>query len=123
MLSRRIHGSRLNESSRCIPLNTNSGYARTNLNRRTPAQFMHGRSTREEVILDFGEPDGIWRIGLELAYCSAKAAPCGFWWQRQRLVEGRPAVPFTKIAFTFLTMEHAEAGRIVPLVQQRAANS
>jgi len=55
-----------------IPLNTNSGYARTNVDRHTNERFVPGRTTREDVIIALGEPDAVSRDERELAYRSEK---------------------------------------------------
>lgn len=49
-----------------------SGYARTNLDRRLSQQFIPGQTTREEIILKLGEPDAISRDERHLAYRSEK---------------------------------------------------
>ena len=56
---------------------SDSGYARTNLDRHPEAEFMRGRTTREDVILTLGEPDAISRDEHELAYRSEKVMA---WW-------------------------------------------
>jgi outer membrane protein assembly factor BamE (lipoprotein component of BamABCDE complex) len=56
---------------------TDSGYARTNLDRHTPEQFTPGMATREDVVLALGEPDAVSWDECQLAYRSEKVV--GFW--------------------------------------------
>lgn len=67
-------------TSGCIVIPTpefNSGAARANINKKTPARFEPGTTTREDVILSLGEPDVVSPDERKLAYRSEKV--CGFW--------------------------------------------
>jgi hypothetical protein len=55
-----------------IPLNTDSHYARTNVNQHTSEQFAPGQTTRGDVILALGEPDAASMDEHQLAYRSEK---------------------------------------------------
>lgn len=55
-----------------IPLNRNSGNARTNLQGQSPKRFVPGQTTRAEVILALGEPDAVSSDERQLAYRSEK---------------------------------------------------
>ena len=55
-----------------IPLNRNSGSARTNLQGQSRQRFVPGQTTRAEVILALGEPDAASSDESQLAYRSEK---------------------------------------------------
>ena len=60
-----------------IPMNYDSGAARTNVNDHVQKQFTAGQNLREDVLLTLGEPDAISRDERNLAYRSEKVAA---WW-------------------------------------------
>ena len=49
-----------------------SGYARTNVNQHAQEQFVPGKTTREDIIMAFGEPDAVSMDEHHLAYRSEK---------------------------------------------------
>ncbi len=64
----------------CLMLPTpefNSGSARANISKKTPQQFVPGKTTRVEVVLALGEPDAVAPNECKLAYRSEKV--CGLW--------------------------------------------
>jgi hypothetical protein len=54
-----------------------SGQARANISKKTPACFRTSQSTRAEVVLALGEPDAVSPDECKLIYRSEKI--CGFW--------------------------------------------
>jgi hypothetical protein len=67
-------------TSGCLILPTpefNSGKARANITKKTPARFELGKTTRAEVVLGLGEPDAVSPDESKLAYRSEKI--CGLW--------------------------------------------
>ena len=56
---------------------SDSGYARTNVDRHTPEQFTPGVTTRQDVIMALGEPDAVSWDECQLAYRSEKVV--GLW--------------------------------------------
>jgi outer membrane protein assembly factor BamE (lipoprotein component of BamABCDE complex) len=67
-------------SAGCLILPTpefDSGEARANIKKKTPAQFEPGKTTRAEVILALGEPDAVSPDECSLVYRSEKV--CGLW--------------------------------------------
>lgn len=67
-------------SAGCLILPTpefDSGEARANIKKMTPAQFEPGMTTRAEVILALGEPDAVSPDECSLIYRSEKV--CGLW--------------------------------------------
>jgi hypothetical protein len=56
-----------------VPMpHTNTGYARSNVGKRTPEQFTPGQTTREDMILQLGEPDAVSLDEREFAYREEK---------------------------------------------------
>lgn len=54
-----------------------SGYARINVNKHTPEQFVPGKTARSDVIVALGEPDAVSTDERQLAYRSEKVY--GLW--------------------------------------------